>query len=75
MLSKGPRAESWGRGAGLACRTLSLFLSLGTVQCLDGLEKMTGGLPCRHLAWTSSLKVGIEGAGRVHGTWGTPTSR
>ena len=75
LLSKGPRAESWGRGASLVCRTLSSLLSLGTVQCLRSLEKMTGGLPCRHLEWTSSLKAGIEGAGRVHGTWGTPTPR
>lgn len=27
------------------------------------------------LVGRSSLKAGIEGAGRVHGTWGTPTSR
>lgn len=69
------RAESRGRGAGLVCRTLSSLLSLGTVQCLDGQETMTRGLPSRHLEWTSSLKVGIEGVGWVHGTWGTPTSR
>lgn len=71
LLSKGPRAESWGRGASLVCRTLSSLLSLGTVQCLDSLEKMTGGLPCRHLEWTSSLKAGIEGAEGFMGPGGS----
>lgn len=62
------------REAIFVCGTPSLCSRLGTVQCQGGLVKVSEGLPCGGLEWTSSPKAGTEGKGKASWDRG-PASR